>query len=87
MFVCLCIGFVFLLFSVFFVLCVLCPGHVRVKGNGWADRLTSTADIMNSLLLGKADMLRSLRNFMSTDRPERYSIDHQKGTGVGKGIA
>ena len=50
-----------------------------------ADRLASTADITSGLQLGRAEVLRGLRNFLSTDKPEHHSIDRLKERGVEKG--
>ena len=38
-------------------------GHLGVKGNEQADRLASIADITTPLQLGRAQVLRCLRNF------------------------
>ena len=67
------------------LLWIYCPGHARVSGNEWADRLASTADITSGLQLGRAEVLRGLRNFLSTDKPEHHSIDRLKERGVEKG--
>ena len=62
-----------------------CPGHARVSGNEQADRLASTADITFGLQLGRAEVLRGLRNFLKIDRPEHHNIDRLKERGVEKG--
>ena len=62
-----------------------CPGHAGVSGNERADRLASTADITSGLQLGRAEVLKGLRNFLSTDKPEHHSIDRLKERGVEKG--
>ena len=59
------------------------PG--RISGNERADRLASTADITSGLKLGRAEVLRGLRNLLDTDRPEHHSIDRLKERGVEKG--
>ena len=41
---------------------IYCPGHVGVSGNERADRLASTADITSGLQLGRAEVLRGIRN-------------------------
>ena len=53
---------------------IYCPGHAGVCGNERADRLASTA-ITAGLQLGKAEVLRDLRNFLNMDRPEHHSTD------------
>ena len=67
------------------LLWIYCPGHAGVSGNERADRLASTADITSGLQLGRAEVLRGLRNFLSTDKPEHHSIDGLKERGVEKG--
>ena len=59
---------------------IYCPGHSRVtvSGNERADRLASIADITSGLQLGRAEVLRGLRNFLNTARPEHHSIDRLK---------
>ena len=67
------------------LLWIYCPGHARVSGNERADRLASTADITSGLQLGRAEVLRGLRNFLNMDKPEHHSIDHLKERRVEKG--
>ena len=67
------------------LLWIYCPGHAGVSGNERADRLASTADITSGLQLGRAEVLRGLRNFLRTDKPEHHSIDRLKERGVEKG--
>ena len=62
-----------------------CPGHAGVNGNERADRLASTADITSGLQLGRAEVLRGLRNFLNMDRPEHHSNDRLRERGLGKG--
>ena len=44
---------------------IYCPGHARVSGNEWAEKLASTADIASGLKLGRAEVLRGLRSFLN----------------------
>ena len=67
------------------LLWIYCPGHAGVSGNERADRLASTADITSGLQLGRAEVQRSLRNFLNMDRLEHHSIDRLKERGVEKG--
>ena len=67
------------------LLWIYCPGHAGVSGNERADRLASTANIASGLQLGRAEVLRGLRNFLNTDRSEHHSIDRLKERGVEKG--
>ena len=60
------------------LLWICCLGHAGVSGDEWADRLAGTADIASGLQIGRAEMLRGLRNFLNMDRPEHHSIDHLK---------
>ena len=64
---------------------IYCPGHAGVRGNEWANRLESTADITSGLQLGRAEVLRGLRNFLNMDKPEHHSFDRPKERGVEKG--
>ena len=56
------------------LLWIYCPGHAGVGVNERADRLASTTDITSGLQLGRAGVLRGLRNFLNMDRPEHHSI-------------
>ena len=67
------------------LLWIYCPGHVGVSGNERADRLANTADMTSGLHLGRAEVLRGLRDFLNMDNPEHHSIDHLKERGVEKG--
>ena len=67
------------------LLWIYCHGHAGVGGNEWADRLASTADNTSGLQLGRAEVLRGLRNFLSTNKPEHHSIDRLMERGVEKG--
>ena len=46
------------------LLWVNCLGHARVKGNDRADRLVGKATLTNGLLLGRSEVLRSLRHYL-----------------------
>ena len=61
-------------------------GHTGVSGNERVDILASISDITSGLQLGRAEVLRGLRNFLNMDRPEHHSIDLQAERGVEKGI-
>ena len=61
------------------------PGQAGLSGNERADRLASTADIISGLQLGRAEVLRGLRNFLDMDSPEHHSTDRLKERGVEKG--
>ena len=38
----------------------------------------TTTDITSDLQLGRAEVLRGLRNFLNMDRPEHQKIDHRR---------
>ena len=57
------------------LLWIYCPGQAGVSGNERADRLASTADITSGLQLGRAEVLRSLRNFLNSI--DRYSLKEE----------
>ena len=61
------------------------PGHAGVRGNERAGRLASTTKITSGLQLGRAEVLRTLRNFLNMDRPEYHNIDRLKERGMEKG--
>ena len=67
------------------LLWIYCPGHAGVGGNERADRLASKADITSGLQLGRAEVLRGLRSFLSKGKPEHYSIERLRERGVEKG--
>ena len=58
------------------LLWIYCPRHAGVSENEQADRMASTADITSGLQLGRAEVLRGLRNFLNMDKPEHHSVDH-----------
>ena len=67
------------------LLWIYCSGHGGVSGNERADRLASTAEITSGLQLGGAEVLRGLRYFLNTDKPEHHCIHRLKERGVEKG--
>ena len=67
------------------LLWIYCPGHAGVSGNERAERLAVTADITSGLQLGRAQVLRGLRNFLNMDRPKHHSTDRLKERGVEEG--
>ena len=46
------------------LLWVYYPGHAGVKGSNRADRLVGKATLKNGLLLGRTEVLRSLRHYL-----------------------
>ena len=57
------------------LLWVYCPGHARVKGNDRADRLAGTAALKSGLLLGRSEVLRSLRHYLRVQNQGHHTID------------
>ena len=59
------------------------PGHAGVQGNDRADRLAGKATLTSGLLLGRSEVLRSLRHYLqaqsqghhTTDRPEERCVE------------
>ena len=58
------------------LLWVCCPGHAGVKGNDRADTLAGKATLSCSLLLGRAEVLRSLRHYLRAQSQGSYTNDH-----------
>ena len=46
------------------LLWVYCPGRARMKENDRADRLAGKTTLTSSLLLGRSDVLRSLKHYL-----------------------
>ena len=63
------------------LLWIYCPGHAGVSGNEQADRLASTTDITSRLQLGRAEVLRGLKNFLNMDMTKHHNIDRLKERG------
>ena len=55
---------------------VYCPGHAGVKGNDQTDRLADKATLTSGLLLGRSEVLRSLRHYLRAQSQGRHTIDH-----------
>ena len=65
-----------------------CQVSSRTQGQLWAVHIEWQAQqiyITSGLQLGRAEVLRGLRNFLNTDKPEHHSIDRLKERGVEKG--
>ena len=69
------------------LLWVYCPGHARVKGNDRADRLAGKTTITSGLLLGRPEVLRSLRHYLRAQSQGHHTIDRLEERGVGRGSA
>jgi len=58
-----------------------------VKGNDRADTQAVKATLTNGLLLGRSEMLRSLKHYMRAQIQGQHSIDHLEEKGVERGSA
>ena len=56
---------------------VYCPGHAGVKGNVLADRLAGKATLTSGLLLGRSEVLRSLRHYLRAQRQAHHKTGGQ----------
>ena len=54
---------------------VYCPGHAGVKGNDQADRLAGKPTLTSSLLLERAEVLRSLRHYLRAQSQGHHTLD------------
>ena len=66
---------------------VYCPGHAGVKGNDRTDRLTGKAALKSGLLLGRSEVLRSLRHYLRVQNEGHHTIDRLEGRGIERGSA
>ena len=64
-----------------------CPGHAGEKGKDRADRLAGKATLTSSFLLGRSEVLRSLRYYLRTQSQRHYTIDHLEKRGMERGSA
>ena len=69
------------------LLWVYCPGHAGVKGNDRADRLAGKATLTSGLLLGRSEVLRSLRRYLRAQNQGHHTIDRLEERGVERGSA
>ena len=69
------------------LLWVYCPGHAGVKGNDRADRLAGKATLTSGLLLGRSEVLRSLRHYLRVQSQGHHTIDRLEERGVERGSA
>ena len=59
-----------------------CPGNAGVKGNDRASRLAGKATLTISLLLGRSEVLRSLRHYLLAQSQGHHTIDRLEEIGV-----
>ena len=69
------------------LLWVHCLGHAGVKGNDRADRLAGKATLTSGLLLGRAEVVRSLRHYLRAQSQGHHTIDRLEERGVERGSA
>ena len=69
------------------LLWVYYPGHSGVKGNDRTDRLAGKATLISGLLLGRSEVLRSLRHYLRAQRQGHHTIDLLEERGVEGGSA
>ena len=69
------------------LLWVYCREHAGVKGNDRADRLVGKATLTSGLLLGRSEMLRSLRHYLRAQSQGHHIIDRLEERGVERGSA
>ena len=59
-----------------------CPWHAGVKGSDRADRLADKATLASGLLLGRSEVLRSLRHYLRAQSQGHHTIDCLQERGV-----
>ena len=59
-------------------------GHARVKGNDQADKLVGKATLTSGLLLGRSEVLRSLRHYLRAQNQGHHTIDRLEDSGMGR---
>ena len=64
------------------LLWVYCPGHAGAKGNDRADRLAGKAALTSGWLLGRSEVLRSLRHYLRAQSQGHHTIDRLEERGV-----
>ena len=67
--------------------CMHCSGYAGVKGNDRADRLAGKATLTSSSLLGRSEVLRSLRHYLRVQSQGHHTIDRLEKRGVERGSA
>ena len=69
------------------LLWVYCPGHAGVKGNDRTDRLVGKATLTSGLLLGRSEVLSSLRHYLRAQSQGHHTINRLEERGVERGSA
>ena len=60
-------------------------GHAGMKGNERADRLAGKATLTSGSLLGRSQVLRSLRHYLRAQSQGHHTIDRLEERGVERG--
>ena len=63
------------------------PGHAVVKENDRADKLAGKATLISALLLGRCEVLGSLRHYLRVQSRGHHTIDRLEKRGVERGNA
>ena len=66
---------------------VYCPGHAGVKGNDRAKRLAGKATLTSGSLLGRSEVLRSLRHYLRAKSQGHHTTDRLEERGFERGSA
>ena len=69
------------------LLWVYFPEHAGVKVNNRADRLAGKATLTGGFLLGRSEVLRSLRHYLRAKRQGHHTSDRLEERGMGRGSA
>ena len=64
------------------LLWVNCPGDAGLKENDRADKLEGKATLTSGLLLGRSEVLRSLRHYLLSQSQGHHTIDRPEEKGV-----
>jgi len=67
------------------LLWVYCLGHAGVNGNDQVDRLAGKATLISGLLLGRSEVLRSLRHYLWAQSQGHHTTDHLEKRGTERG--
>ena len=67
--------------------CTALAGHAGVKGNDQTDKLAGKATLTSGLLLGRSEVLRSLRHYLQEQSQGHHTIDRLEKRGVERGGA
>ena len=66
---------------------VYCPEYAGMKGNDRAKRLAGKATLTSGLLLGRSEVLRSLRHYLRAQSQGHHTVDSLEERGEERGSA